>query len=156
MFGLVKRKENLDDEYELMKSVKLVDVKGYLQKEYDRASEREQMIIELEKKIEEQNETELKYNAMLVIQEETQKRIERQDTLIKNLRETINQKDDEIKLSQSKQIDIKTNAEKKLKDKDDVIKELKKQIKEFEKQLKDFEKQNKETKTTRKKKGGKE
>lgn len=153
MFGLVKRKENLDDEYELTKSVKLVDVKGYLQKEYDRASEREEMIIELEKKIEKQNETELKYNAMLVIQEETQKRIERQDTLIKNLRETINQKDDEIKLSQSKQIDIKINAEKKLKDKDDVIKELKKQIKEFEKRLKDFEKQNKETKTTRKKKG---
>ena len=146
MFGLVKRKENLNDKYELTKSVKLVDVKGYLQKEYDRASEREEMIKELEKKIEEQNETELKYNAMLVIQEETQKRIERQDTLIKDLRETIKRKDDEIKLLQSKQIDIKTNAEKKLKDKDDVIKELKKQIKELEKQ-------NKETKTTRKKKG---
>ena len=146
MFGLVKRKENLDDKYELTKSVKLVDVKGYLQKEYDRASEREQMIIELEKKIEEQNEVELKYNAMLVIQEETQKRIEKQDTLIKNLRETFKRKDDEIKLLQSQQIDIKVNAEKRLKDKDDDIKELKKQIK-------DFEKQNKETKTTRKKKG---
>lgn len=146
MFGLVKRKENLDDKYELTKSVKLTDVKGYLQKEYDRASEREEMIKELEKKIEEQNETELKYNAMLVIQEETQKRIERQDTLIKDLRETIKRKDDEIKLLQSKQIDIKTNAEKKLIDKDGVIKELKKQIKELEKQ-------NKETKTIRKKKG---
>lgn len=79
MFGLTKRKENLEDEYELMKSVKIVDVKGYLQKEYDRASEREEMIRKLEKKIEEQNETELKYNAMLVIQEETQKRIEKAD-----------------------------------------------------------------------------
>lgn len=146
MFGLVKRKENLDDKYELTKSVKLVDVKGYLQKEYDRASEREEMIKELEKKIEEQNEIELKYNAMLVIQEETQKRIEKQDKLIKDLREEIKQKDNKIKLAQSTQFDIKTNAEKKLKDKDDVIKELKKQIKEFEKQ-------NKETKTTRKKKG---
>lgn len=156
MFGLVKRKEDLDDKYELTKSVKLVDVKGYLQNEYDRASEREEMIRELEKKIEEQNEIELKYNAMLVIQEETQKRIERQDKLIKDLREEIKQRDDKIKLSQSAQIDIKVNAEKRLKDKDDDIKELKKQIKELEKQLKDFEKQNKETKTTkttRKKKG---
>lgn len=146
MFGLVKRKENLDDKYELTKSVKLVDVKGYLQNEYDRASEREEMIRELEKKIEEQNEIELKYNAMLVIQEETQKRIERQDKLIKDLREEIKQRDDKIKLSQSKQIDIKANAEKKLKDKDDDIKELKKQIKELEKQFN-------QTKTTRKKKG---
>lgn len=146
MFGLVKRKENLDDKYELTKSVKLVDVKGYLQEEYNRASEREEMIRELEKKIEEQNETELKYNAMLVIQEETQKRIEKQDKLIKDLREEIKQKDNKIKLAQSTQIDIKTNAEKKLKDKDDVIKELKKQIKEFEKQFN-------QTKTTRKKKG---
>ena len=146
MFGLVKRKENLDDKYELTKSVKLVDVKGYLQEEYDRASKREEMIRELEKKIEEQNEIELKYNAMLVIQEETQKRIEKQDKLIKDLREEIKQKDNKIKLAQSTQIDIKTNAEKRLKDKDDEIKELKKQIKEFEKQ-------NKETKTTRKKKG---
>lgn len=146
MFGLVKRKENLDDKYELTKSVKLVDIKGYLQNEYDRASEREEMIRELEKKIEEQNEIELKYNAMLVIQEETQKRIERQDKLIKDLREEIKQRDDKIKLSQSKQIDIKANAEKKLKDKDDDIKELKKQIKELEKQFN-------QTKTTRKKKG---
>ena len=152
MFGLVKRKENLDENYELTKSVKLVDVKGYLQEEYDRASKREEMIRELEKKIEEQNETELKYNAMLVIQEETQKRIERQDKLIKDLREEIKQKDDKIKLSQSQQIDIKANSEKKLKDKDDEIKELKKQIKEFEKQLKEFEKQFNQTKTTRKKK----
>ena len=96
--------------------------------------------------LEEQNEIELKYNAMLVIQEETQKRIERQDKLIKDLREEIEQKDDKIKLAQSKQIDIKANFEKQLKDKDNEIKELKKQIKDFEKQFN-------QTKTTRKKKG---
>lgn len=132
MFGLIKKEtKKIEDRYELTKSVKLVDVKGYLQKEYDRANERESMIKDLENQIQELTETSFKYDAMLVIQQETQKRIEKQDILIKELREKIKEKDDEIKLVKSKQTDIKINAENKLKEKDKVIKELKAQLKEF-------------------------
>lgn len=132
MFNIsVKNKK--DDKYELTKSVKLVDVKGYLQKEYDRANEREDLIRKLENEIERLNEISIKYDAMLVIQEETQKRIKKQDDLIKELRSKIKDKDDVIKLSTSKQIDIKVNAEKSLKEKDEEIKYLKKQIKDLTK-----------------------
>ena len=135
MFGLVRKetKQQIEDRYELTKSVKMVDIKGYLQKEYDRANEREAMISELEERIQKLNETSLKYDAMLVVQQETQKRIEKQDNIIKELREIIKLKDEEYKLSKSKQIDIKINAENKLKEKDNEIKELKKQIKELSK-----------------------
>lgn len=134
MFNLIpKHKKVEEDKYELMTSVKLVDVKGYLQKEYDRANDRENFIKELENRIEDLTKISIKYDAMLVIQEETQKRIEKQDNLIKELREKIKSKDDEIKLSKSKQIDIKVNAENKLKEKDIEIKELKKQLKELTK-----------------------
>lgn len=132
MFSLIKR-EKIEDKYELTKSVQLVDVKGYLQKEYERATERENFIKELEDKIVEYKKTAIKYDAMLVVQEQTQKRIERQDEIIKDFREKMSAKDEEIKLSKSKQIDIKLNAEKKLKEKDALIKELKKQIKELSK-----------------------
>lgn len=132
MFNIsVKNKK--DDKYELTKSVKLVDVKGYLQKEYDRANEREDLIRKLENEIERLNEISIKYDAMLVIQEETQKRIKKQDDLIKELRSKIKDKDYVIKLSTSKQIDIKVNAEKSLKEKDEEIKYLKKQIKDLTK-----------------------
>lgn len=130
MFSLIK-KEKIEDKYELTKSVQLVDVKGYLQKEYERATERENLIKELEDKIAEYKKIAIKYDAMLVVQEQTQKRIERQDILIKELREKCNSKDEEIKLSKSKQIDIKLNAEAKLKEKDKQIKELKQQIKKI-------------------------
>lgn len=138
MFGLVKKetKQQIEDRYELTKSVKMVDIKGYLQKEYDRANQRENMIKGLEEEIEELTEISLKYDAMLVVQQETQKRIENQDELIKELREKIKTRDEEIKLYKSKQIDIKVNAENKLKEKDNEIKELKKQIKELSKTIK--------------------
>lgn len=138
MFGLVKKetKQQINDKYELTKSVKLVDVKGYLQKEYDRANEREDMIKTLEDEVERLTNISLKYDAMLVIQQETQKRIDKQDLTIKELREKIKNKDEEIKLAKSKQIDIKVNAENKLKEKDEEIKELKKQIKELSKPTK--------------------
>lgn len=135
MFSLIKR-EKIEDEYELTKSVKLVDVKGYLQKEYERANQREELIQILENKIEELKKIEIKYDAMLVVQEETQKRIERQDGVIKELREKLNTKNEEIKLSKSKQIDIKVNAENKLKEKDKEIKELKNEIRTLKKQYK--------------------
>lgn len=133
--ALIKREdiENKEDKYGLTKSVQITDVKGYLQKEYERATERENFIRELETKLENFNELQLKYDAMLVVQEETQKRIERQDKNIKEYRDKIETKDAEIKNLKAKQIDIKINAEKTLKEKDAEIRELKQQIKELNK-----------------------
>lgn len=136
MFNLISKSKKIEDKYELTKSVRLTDIKGFLQKEYDRANEREDFIKILENQIEKLTKTEIKYDAMLVVQEETQKRIEKQNALIKELREKIKSKDDEIKLSRSKQIDLKVNAENKLKEKDIEIKELKEQIKNLTKKTK--------------------
>ena len=134
MFSILKKnKSQNNDKYELTKSVKLVDVKGYLQKEYDRANERENKIFELEKQVEELTEIQIKYDAMLVVQQETQKRIDKQDITISNLREKLKEKTDELKLCNSKKIDIKVNFENQLKKKDDEIKELKKELKKFQK-----------------------
>ena len=134
MFSILKKNASQNnDKYELTKSVKLVDIKGYLQKEYDRANEREDKIFELEKQIEELTEIQIKYDAMLVVQQETQKRIDKQDTIISNLREKLKAKTDELKLCNSKKIDIKVNFENQLKKKDDEIKELKKELKKFQK-----------------------
>ena len=134
MFSILKKNASQNnDKYELTKSVKLVDIKGYLQKEYDRANEREDKIFELEKQVEELTEIQIKYDAMLVVQKETQKRIDKQDTIISNLREKLKAKTDELKLCNSKKIDIKVNFENQLKKKDDEIKELKKELKKFQK-----------------------
>lgn len=134
MFSILKKNTcQNNDKYELTKSVKLVDVKGYLQKEYDRANERENKIFELENQIEKLTEIQIKYDAMLVVQQETQKRIDKQDTIISNLREKLKIKTDELKLCNSKKIDIKVNFENQLKKKDDEIKELKKELKKFQK-----------------------
>ena len=134
MFSILKKNTcQNNDKYELTKSVKLVDVKGYLQKEYDRANERENKIFELENQIEKLTEIQIKYDAMLVVQQETQKRIDKQDTIISNLREKLKAKTDELKLCNSKKIDIKVNFENQLKKKDDEIKELKKELKKFQK-----------------------
>lgn len=134
MFSILKKNAiQNNDKYELTKSVKLVDVKGYLQKEYDRANERENKIFELENQIEKLTEIQIKYDAMLVVQQETQKRIDKQDIIISNLREKLKIKTDELKLCNSKKIDIKVNFENQLKKKDDEIKELKKELKKFQK-----------------------
>ena len=126
MFSILKKNTSQNnDKYELTKSVKLVDIKGYLQKEYDRANEREDKIFELEKQIEKLIEIQIKYDAMLVVQQETQKRIDKQDTTISNLREKLKIKTDELKLCNSKRIDIKVNFENQLKKKDDEINKLK-------------------------------
>ena len=75
MFNLISKSKKIEDKYEPTKSVRLTDIKGFLQKEYDRANEREDFIKILENQIEELTKTAIKYDAMLVIQEETQKRI---------------------------------------------------------------------------------
>ena len=130
MFNIIKRKnkEELKDKYELTKSVKITDVKGYLQKEYDRAEEREELIKEYENKINELKQIEIKYDALLVIQERTQARIEKQDNEIKKYRSKIEELTNNEKLLKAKNVDIKINAENKLEEQDNEIKALKKEI----------------------------
>ena len=57
----------------------------YLQKEYDRAEEREETIKKYENQIMELKQTEIKYDALLVVQERTQQRIEKQDSEISDI-----------------------------------------------------------------------
>lgn len=121
---------NPEDKYELTKSVQVVDVKGYLQKEFERAEEREAYIVELEDKMKEMEKTAIKYDALLVVQEKTQARIERQDQRIKDLNAEIEERKTTEKLLRSKLVDVRVNAEKKLKEKDSKIKELRKQLRE--------------------------
>lgn len=125
---IMKLMERIKDKYELTKSVKVTDVKGYLQKEYDRAKEREDLILVYENQIRELKKTEMKYDALLVIQENTQERISRQDERIKQLKIEIDKLEKQIQLAKSKQTDIKINAENLLKEKDREIKALKKEI----------------------------
>jgi septal ring factor EnvC (AmiA/AmiB activator) len=121
---------NPEDKYELTKSIQVVDVKGYLQKEFDRAEEREKYIVELEDKMKEAEKTSIKYDALLVVQEKTQARIERQDQRIKDLKAEIEARKNAEKILRSKLVDVKVNAEKKLKEKDSKIRELRKQLRE--------------------------
>ena len=121
---------NPEDKYELTKSIPVVDVKGYLQKEFERAEEREKYIVELEDKMKEAEKTSIKYDALLVVQEKTQSRIERQDKRIKDLNAEIEERKTAEKLLRSKLVDVRANAEKKLKEKDSKIKELRKQLRE--------------------------
>lgn len=116
-FKLFKREqEKKEDPYGLLQTISVIDVKGYLQKEFDRAKEREGIIEDQHQKIIELEEIKIKYEAMLVVQEKTQERIERQDGLIKKLRaEAEKQKDVEREL-RAKIVDVKANAEKKIKE----------------------------------------
>ena len=70
----------------------------------------------------------MKYDALLVVQERTQQRIEKQDSEIKKYRSQIEELTNNEKLLNAKIIDIKINAENKLKEKDNEIKALKKEI----------------------------
>ncbi len=126
---IIKKKEVLteDDKYELTKKVSYTDIKGYLQNEYERANEREDYILELEEQLNKARELELKYNAMLVVQEKTTERTKKQDEEIKNLKKELNDYKEKVMIEKSKQTDIKFNAEEKLKEKDKIIKELKAQ-----------------------------
>ena len=111
-----REQEKEEDPYGLLQTISVTDVKGYLQKEFDRAKEREGMIEDQHQKIIELEEIKIKYEAMLVVQEKTQERIQRQDELIKKLRaEAEKQKDVERKL-RAKIVDVKANAEKKIKE----------------------------------------
>lgn len=109
------RPNQADDPYGLTKSVKITDVKGYLQKEFERAKRREEYIVAQDEKINELEQVSIKYDAMLVVQEKTQERIERQDELIKKLRDDIEKRKKTEKALRAKIVDIKINAEQKLK-----------------------------------------
>lgn len=122
LFKSLKAKDNKqkkpqirEDRYGLAKSVKIADVKSYLQKEFDRAEKREQYIEDLEAKINDFEKLAIKYDAMLVVQEKTQARIDRQDKLIKKLRDDIAARKETEKALRAKITDITINAEKKLK-----------------------------------------
>lgn len=130
MLMIGKKKQ---DNYGLTKSVQLPDIKQYLQDEFVRAAKREDEIQELENQIQELQEIKLKYDAMLVVQVETKKRIENQDKKIEYYRQKILEKEEEIKTLSAEKIDIKINAEKKLEEREQKIKELQKQVKELKK-----------------------
>lgn len=125
--------ENIKNKYALTKTIKVADVKQYLRLEYKRANEREDLIKKLESDIKYYKQEQIKYEALLVIQEETTKRIEKQDARIKELKNQIDEYEKNLKLESSKNINIKANAEMLLKEKDKIIKELNKKIKQYEK-----------------------
>ena len=125
--------ENIKNKYALTKTIKVADVKQYLRLEYKRANEREDLIKKLENDIKYYKQEQIKHEALLVIQEETTKRIEKQDARIKELKSQIEEYEKKLKLESSSNINIKANAEKMLKEKDKIIKELNKKIKQYEK-----------------------
>ena len=104
-----------NDKYGLTRKIKVTDVKGYLQKEFDRAAKREQVIVEQEQKINELEKIKIQYDAMLVVQEKTQQRIEAQDQRIAQLKEDIEKRKQTEAELRAKITDIKVNAEQKLK-----------------------------------------
>lgn len=110
-------KDPMEDKYGLMRTVKVADVKDYLLKEYERANAKEEEISQLETSIKQYKQIEMKYNAMLVVQRKTQERIERQDEQIARLKKEVAALEDKNKALRAKIVDIKINAEEKLKDK---------------------------------------
>ena len=110
-------KDPMEDKYGLMRTVKVADVKDYLLKEYERANAKEEEISKLEDKIVFYKQIEMKYEAMLVVQRNTQERIERQDRKIAELKKEISELGEKNKALRAKMVDIKINAENKLKEK---------------------------------------
>lgn len=125
--------ENIRNKHELTRSVKVADVKMYLQEEYKRAFKREELITKQEKEISELKKVEMKYEALLVVQDNTQKRIEKQDERIDELKKTIKEYEDQIKLEKSKSFNIERNATTK-------IEELRKELKTKDKEIKKLQK----------------
>lgn len=125
--GIIKKQKSpKNDEFGLMRRITVRDVKGYLQIEFERAAKREQEIINLEGQIGELEKIKLAYEAMLVVQEKTQKRIEAQDERIEKLKADIAEHKKTEQELRAKIVDIKANAEKKLKAMRDRVKKTKK------------------------------
>ena len=128
-----KEKEYLPD---LVRQIEIPDIKRYLQEEYQRAQIRENFIKDLEEKIVEYELTEQKYNALLVVQEETSKRTLRLDNDITEYRDKINKLKDENKILKAENTTIQINYKQELKKLSDTIKELKKEISVLKKSFK--------------------
>lgn len=64
---LFKKEQEKEDPYGLLQTVSVTDIKGYLQKDFDRAKEREKMIEDQHQKIIDLEEIKIKYEAMLVV-----------------------------------------------------------------------------------------
>lgn len=95
---------------ELSKKVEVKDIKAYLQEEYDRALEREKYIDELEVKEKEHKQLQVKYDALLVVQERVSERVKRREAKIKQLKEELAKAEaDKVKLK-NQIVDIKANA----------------------------------------------
>ncbi len=119
------------EKYNLTENVKVADVKQYLQDEYNRAYEREATIKILEKRIIFLEEEKVKYDALLVISDENRTRLLNKESEIKELKNIISELKENIKALKNTNTNIELNSTKLLKEKDEEIKLLKKELKKF-------------------------
>ncbi len=95
---------------QLTKRVEIKDVKYYLQEEYERAKVREEYIDELEKKIDDCRQLQLKYDALLIVQENTTERVKRREEKIEELKGKLKKEQKKNTELKAKITDIRTNA----------------------------------------------
>ena len=126
-----KQLATIREKYNLTENVKVADVKQYLKDEYERAYNREQTIETLEIKIQELQEYKIKYDAMLVISEETRNRLLNAEEKIKELKEEINDNKEDNRALKNTNNNIEMNYINKLKEKDSKIKDLQKEVKKL-------------------------
>lgn len=110
--NLIKRVSAIKGEMQLSKKVSVKDVKGYLEDEFERAKVREQYIAELENELKGAAELQIKYNAMLVVQEKISERVKRQDERIKALKEELKKELSEKVKLKAKITDLRINSKK--------------------------------------------
>lgn len=107
-----KKISEIKTDCQLSKRVPVRDVKGYLEDEFERAKVREEYIVELEDKLKLAAELQIKYDAMLVVQEKVSERVKRQDERIKKLKEELKKELDEKVKLKAKLTDLRINAKK--------------------------------------------
>lgn len=119
------------EKYNLTENVKVADVKQYLQDEYNRAYEREATIKRLENRIIFLEEEKVKYEALLVISDENRTRLLNKESELKELKNIISELKENIKALKNTNTNIELNSIKILKEKDEEIKLLKKELKKY-------------------------
>ncbi len=95
---------------QLAKKIDVKDIKFYLQEEYERANKREDYIEALEKKIADYKELQIKYDALLVVQENTTERVKRREDTIKSLKEKLKKEQEKNLKLKAKITEIRANA----------------------------------------------
>lgn len=110
--NLIKRVSDIKGEMQLSKKVSVKDVKGYLEDEFERAKAREEYIVELENKLKEATDLQIKYDTMLVVQEKVSERVKRQDERIKALKEELKKELSEKVKLKAKITDLRINSKK--------------------------------------------